>query len=55
MVDMQDLALLLPPIQLYAAGYTPPFDLDLSTAGMHNITTVVSSVVDGLPNGTVRC
>ena len=54
-VGMQDLALLLPPIPLYAAGYIPPFDLDLSAAGMHNITTVVSNVTDGLPNGTVRC
>ena len=54
-VGMQDLALLLPPIPLYAAGYVPPFDMDLSAAGMHNITTVVSNVTDGLPNGTVRC
>ena len=55
MVDMQDLALLLPPIPLFAAGYVPPFALDLSAAGMHNITTVVSDVTDGLPNGTVSC
>ena len=55
MVGMQDLALLLPSVVTLTDGYIPPFALDLSAAGMHNTTTVVSDVTDGLPNGTVRC
>ncbi len=53
-VDMQDLALILPSIPL-TSGFVPQFALDLSAAGMPNTTTTVSSVQDGLPNGTVRC
>ena len=53
-VDMQDLALILPSIPL-TSGFVPQFALDLSAAGMPNTTTTVSSVQDGLLNGTVRC
>ena len=54
-VGMQDLALLMPSVATLTDGYIPPFALDLSAAGMHNTTAVVSDVTDGLPNGTVRC
>ena len=52
---MQDLALLLPSIVTLTDEYVPPFALNLAAAGMPNTSTVVSNVVDGLPNGTVRC
>eukprot|EP00891_Asterochloris_glomerata_P001772 jgi/Astpho2/1772/fgenesh1_pg.00036_%23_1_t len=49
---VQDLALLLPSIVTLTDGYVPPFALNLAAAGMPNTSTVVSNVVDGLPNGT---
>ena len=37
------------------AGFQPQFTKGITAAGLPNTTSIISNIIDNLPNATVRC